>query len=67
MTTGTNKYMESAANPMDPVEKLNGLTAGFQGAFTLGVIFIIVALVLSFILKGQKKKVKAAQLIYNEN
>ncbi|OFD83728.1 hypothetical protein BWGOE8_09300 [Bacillus mycoides] len=34
--------MESSANPMDPVEKLNGLTSGFKGAFTLGLIFIVV-------------------------
>ncbi|GAB0171858.1 hypothetical protein LSPCS325_52950 [Lysinibacillus sp. CTST325] len=67
MTTGTTKYMESSENPMEPVEKLNGLTSGFQGAFTLGLVFIIVALVVSFFLKGQKKKVKATQLLYKKN
>ncbi|MFJ8527534.1 MDR family MFS transporter [Bacillus sp. NPDC094106] len=67
MSSGTTQYMENSANPMDPVEKLNGLTSGFQGAFTLGLIFIIVALVVSFFLKGQKQKAKATQLLHTEN
>jgi DHA2 family lincomycin resistance protein-like MFS transporter len=67
MSSGTTQYMENSANPMDPVEKLNGLTSGFQGAFTFGLIFIIVALVVSFFLKGQKKKAKATQLLHTEN
>ncbi|KOP69469.1 multidrug MFS transporter [Lysinibacillus sp. FJAT-14745] len=67
MSSGTTKYMENSATPMDPVEQLNGLTSGFQGAFMLGLIFIIIALVASFFLKGQKKKVKATQLSYEEN
>lgn len=67
MSSGTTQYMENSANPMDPVEKLNGLTSGFQGAFTLGLIFVIVALVVSFFLKGQKQKEKATQLLHIEN
>ena len=47
MSSGTASYMESSANPMDPVEKLNGLTSGFQGAFALGLVFIIVAFIVS--------------------
>ncbi|EJR02833.1 hypothetical protein II1_02848 [Bacillus cereus MC118] len=34
--------MEISANPMDPVEELNGLTSGFQGSFTLGLICIVI-------------------------
>lgn len=67
MSSGTTQYMENTANLMDPAEKLNGLTSGFQGAFTLGLIFIIVALVVSFFLKGQKQKEKATQLLHIEN
>ena len=67
MSSGTTKYMENSANPMDPAEKLNSLTSGFQGAFTLGLIFIIVALVVSFFLKEEKKKAKATQLLHTEN
>ncbi|MFJ8518030.1 MDR family MFS transporter [Lysinibacillus xylanilyticus] len=67
MTASTNKYMENSANPMDPAERLNGLTSGFQEAFTLGLVFIIIAVVISFFLKGRKKKVKATQLLYKEN
>ena len=52
--------MESSANPMDPVEKLNGLTSGFQGAFALGLIFIVVAFIVSLFLKEEKKGVKVA-------
>ena len=59
MSSGTASYMESSANPMDPVEKLNGLTSGFQGAFTLGLVFIIVAFIISLFLKEEKKGVKA--------
>lgn len=39
---------------MDPVEKLNGLTSGFQGAFALGLIFIVVAFIVSLFLKEEK-------------
>lgn len=39
MSSGTTKYMESSANPLDPVEKLNGLTSGFQGAFALANLY----------------------------
>ncbi|MGE7954448.1 MDR family MFS transporter [Lysinibacillus xylanilyticus] len=67
MSAGTTQYMENTTNPMDPAEKLNGLTSGFQGAFTLGFILVVVALVISFFLKGQKKEAKATQLIHNEN
>lgn len=59
--------MESSANPMDPVEKLNGLTSGFQGAFTLGLIFIIIAFIVSLFLKEEKEGVKAAGVLQNEN
>ncbi|MFJ8459485.1 MDR family MFS transporter [Lysinibacillus xylanilyticus] len=67
MSSGTTQYMENTTNPMDPAEKLNGLTSGFQGAFTLGFILVVVALVISFFLKGQKKEAKATQLLHNEN
>lgn len=67
MSSSTTQYMENSANPMDPAEKLNGLTSGFQEAFTLGLIFVVVALVVSFFLKGQKKEAKATQLLHNEN
>ena len=67
MSSGTARYMENSANPMDPAEKLNGLTSGFQGAFTLGLILVIVALVVSFFLKGQNKKATTTQLLHNEN
>ncbi|MGE7943121.1 MDR family MFS transporter [Lysinibacillus xylanilyticus] len=67
MSSGTTQYMENSTNPMDPAEKLNGLTSGFQGAFTLGFILVVVALVVSFFLKGQKKEAKATQLLHNEN
>lgn len=67
MSSGTTQYMENSTNPMDPAEKLNGLTSGFQGAFTLGFILVVVALVLSLFLKGQKKEAKATQLLHNEN
>ncbi|MGG0237851.1 MDR family MFS transporter [Bacillus rhizoplanae] len=67
MSSGTTHYMENSANPMDPAEKLNGLTSGFQGAFTLGLTLVIVALIVSFFLKGQKKKAKTTQLLHNEN
>lgn len=63
MSSDTAEYMEKSPNPMDPAENLAGLTLGFQGAFTLGLIFIIVALGISFFLKGQKKKVKTTQLL----
>ncbi|MEH6945247.1 MDR family MFS transporter [Bacillus sp. JJ722] len=66
MSSGTTQYMENSANPMDPLEQLNGLISGYQGAFTLGLIFIIVALVASLFLKGKNKKVKSTQLSYNE-
>ncbi len=51
MSSGTTSYMERSANPMDPVEKLNGLTSGFQGAFTLGLVFIIITFIVSLFLK----------------
>lgn len=52
---------------MDPVEKLNGLTSGFQGAFALGLIFIVVAFIVSLFLKEEKKGVKVAGVLQNEN
>ncbi|MGH0417939.1 MDR family MFS transporter [Bacillus cereus] len=67
MSSGTASYMESSANPMDPVEKLNGLTSGFQGAFALGLVFIIVAFIVSLFLKEEKEGVKAARVLQNEN
>ncbi|WP_336228948.1 MDR family MFS transporter [Bacillus cereus] len=67
MSSGTTKYMESSANPLDPVEKLNGLTSGFQGAFALGLIFIIVAFIVSLFLKEEKEGVKAARVLQNEH
>ncbi|MBO1623826.1 MDR family MFS transporter [Bacillus arachidis] len=67
MSSGTTEYMQNSTNPMNPVEKLNGLTSGFQGAFMLGLIFIIIALVVSLFLKGQKKEAKATQFLHNEN
>ncbi len=59
--------MESSANPMDPVEKLNGLTSGFQGAFALGLIFIVVAFIVSLFLKEEKKGVEVKGVLQNEN
>ena len=56
MSSGTTSYMESSANPLDPVEKLNGLTSGFQGAFALGLIFIIVAFIVSLFLKEERRR-----------
>ncbi|WP_242263981.1 MDR family MFS transporter [Bacillus cereus group sp. BfR-BA-01400] len=67
MSSGTTSYMESSANPLDPVEKLNGLTSGFQGAFALGLIFIIVAFIVSLFLKEEKEGVKAARVLQNEH
>lgn len=67
MSSGTAEYMQNSTNPMNPAEKLNGLTSGFQRAFTFGLIFIVIALVVSFFLKGQKKEAKSTQLLHNEN
>ncbi|TKI94571.1 multidrug efflux MFS transporter, partial [Bacillus wiedmannii] len=67
MSSGTTQYMESSANPMDPVEKLNGLTSGFQGAFALGLIFIVVAFIVSLFLKEEKKGVEVKGVLQNEN
>ena len=50
---------------MDPVEKLNGLTSG-SGSVYLGLIFIIVAFIVS-LLKEEKEEVKAARVLQNEN
>lgn len=66
MSSSTTQYMESSANPMDPVEKLNGLTSGFQDAFTLGLILVIVALGVSFFIKSQKIEGEATQLLPDE-
>ncbi len=67
MSSGTTKYMESSANPLDPLEKLNGLTSGFQGAFALELVFIIVAFIVSLFLKEEKEGVKEARVLQNEH
>jgi MFS transporter, DHA2 family, lincomycin resistance protein len=58
MSTGTTKYMESSADPANPIEQLNGLTSGFQDAFILGLVLVVVAFGLSFFLKERKKQVQ---------
>ncbi len=57
MSSGTSAYMEESLDPTNPIEKINGLTAGFQDAFTMGLSLILIALILSLFIKEQKKKV----------
>ena len=66
MSSGTTKYMEAPQIHWIG-RKLNGLTSGFQGAFTLGLVFIIVAFIISLFLKEEKKGVKAARVLQNEH
>lgn len=56
MSSGTSAYMEESLDPTNPIEKINGLTAGFQDAFTMGLSLILIALILSLFIKEQKKK-----------
>ncbi|WP_214627298.1 MDR family MFS transporter [Paenibacillus agaridevorans] len=51
MSSGTKDYALTAADPTDPALGALALNAGIHDAFRLGMIFAIVALVLSFFIR----------------
>ncbi|MBN2980883.1 multidrug efflux MFS transporter [Cohnella algarum] len=57
LSSGQKDYLAESSNPQAPEEAVQSLVAGLQDAFTLGGIFAIAALVISFFLK----RVRTAQ------
>jgi len=55
MAAGQKSYLTHSENPGDPAEMGAALSAGFEQAFTLGLIVAVVAIVVSLFIKGTKK------------
>ncbi|WP_107728280.1 DHA2 family efflux MFS transporter permease subunit [Desmospora activa] len=51
MTAGQSKYMASVSDPTAPIRQVEALTAGVQGAFSIGMIFAVVGFVLALFIK----------------
>ncbi|SDD01913.1 MFS transporter, DHA2 family, lincomycin resistance protein [Terribacillus halophilus] len=54
MTAGSDRYMESAANPQDPNTAIQAFTEGVQSSFIFGIIAAIVGVVISFFIRRVK-------------
>jgi DHA2 family lincomycin resistance protein-like MFS transporter len=54
MSKGTSKYLETSSDPTSPTEMSQALTAGVSNSFSIGLIFAIIALILSFFIKRTK-------------
>ncbi len=51
MTSGTESYLKTAANPADPANAIAAFTHGVQNAFIFGMIMAVIGLAVSFFLK----------------
>ncbi|WP_416148486.1 DHA2 family efflux MFS transporter permease subunit [Salipaludibacillus sp. HK11] len=51
MSAGEASYMDGVSDPTSPLEMSNALTAGVQSAFQVGLIFAVIAFVLSLFMK----------------
>nr|WP_028563702.1 DHA2 family efflux MFS transporter permease subunit [Paenibacillus pinihumi] len=63
MSGGQKKYLSGSSDPQSPVEIANGLGAGINQAFWLGVVIAVVALILGLFIRNSKsadKEVKAS-------
>lgn len=54
MSSGQKDYLTQSENPNDPTEIVAALTAGFDSAFTLGFIIVLLAIVVSLFIKRTK-------------
>lgn len=51
MSASEARYLEGVSDPSSPIEMTNALSAGVQSAFQVGLIFAIVAFILSLFMK----------------
>ncbi|MGE7094238.1 DHA2 family efflux MFS transporter permease subunit [Lysinibacillus sp. NPDC048646] len=61
MSAGQSDYLEKSTNPNNPMEISAAALAGFEAAFTLGLIFAIIAIVISLFIKRSKPRRIAEQ------
>ncbi|MBK3495140.1 multidrug efflux MFS transporter [Viridibacillus sp. YIM B01967] len=54
MSSGQTDYLTQSENPNDPAEIVAALTAGFDDAFKLGFIIVLLAIVVSLFIKRAK-------------
>lgn len=51
MTTSQKNYLADVADPMSKVEIANSLSVGVNSSFKLGLVFAVIALIMSFFIK----------------
>lgn len=56
MSTGKSNYLAKSTNPNDPAEIGAAALAGFEAAFNIGLIFAVIAIVVSLFIRRSKKR-----------
>ncbi|MDR0269910.1 DHA2 family efflux MFS transporter permease subunit [Paenibacillus sp.] len=56
ISVGQSNYLAKSTNPNDPAEIGVAALAGFEAAFTLGLLFSVIAIVVSLFIKRSKHK-----------
>ncbi|MBH5320592.1 multidrug efflux MFS transporter [Paenibacillus sp. GSMTC-2017] len=51
MSSSKNSYLADSADPTSPLEVANSIGVGINSAFTIGMVFAIIALVMSFFIR----------------